>query len=40
MTLLLQIAGMCALVTGIGREDVLRTQGWLIDAHIVLSLVA
>lgn len=38
--LLLPIAGLCALVTGIGREDVLRTQGWLIDAHIILSLVA
>ena len=38
--LLLPIAGVCALVTGLGREDVLRTHGWLIDAHIVLALVA
>jgi ABC-type uncharacterized transport system permease subunit len=38
--LLLPIAGICALVTGVGREDVLRTHGWLIDVHIVLSLVA
>jgi ABC-type uncharacterized transport system permease subunit len=37
---LLPIAGLCALVTGLGREDVLRTHGWLIDVHIVLALVA
>jgi ABC-type uncharacterized transport system permease subunit len=37
---LLPIAGLCALVTGLGREDVLRAHGWLIDAHIALALVA
>jgi ABC-type uncharacterized transport system permease subunit len=37
---LLPIAGLCALVTGLGADDVLRAHGWLIDAHIALALVA
>jgi ABC-type uncharacterized transport system permease subunit len=38
--LLLPLAGLCALATGMGRADATRSHGWLIDAHIALSLVA